>query len=234
MFALAENIIELAGLLVVLHDDRMEESPYDEPTDLVAISIEIYAARRAYEIAAEYRARGVPVILGGPHPTLFPEECSQYADSIYLGDAEFRWAEVVDDARHRRLKPVYHAQVGVAQPGGVQPRRDLFQGKGYLPLTLLQFSRGCRFACEFCAVSAYFKKTQYIRPTKEVLDTVVSLADEGMTMLCVTHEMGFARRVANRVVFMDSGEIVEVSEPWTFFSNPQHQRTRRFLRQILH
>jgi len=95
-----------------------------------------------------------------------------YADSVYLGDAEFLWAEVVDDARHHRLKPLYHAKVGVAQPGGVQPRRDLFKGKGYLPITLLQFSRGCRFACDFCAVSAYFHKTQYIRPTSEVLNEI--------------------------------------------------------------
>ena len=169
----------LAGLTppdveCVLFDDRMEEIPYDEPTDLVAISIEIYAARRAYEIAAEYRAREVPVILGGAHPTLFPEECIRYADSVYLGDAEFRWAEVVDDARHHRLKPIYHARVGVAQPGGVQPRRDLFKGKGYLPITLMQFSRGCRFACEFCAVSAYFKRTQYIRPIQEAVDEIAN------------------------------------------------------------
>jgi general L-amino acid transport system ATP-binding protein len=69
---------------------------------------------------------------------------------------------------------------------------------------------------------------------KEVLDTLVSLADDGMTMLCVTHEMGFARQVADRVIFMDAGEIVEVNEPGAFFSNPQHKRTRRFLSQILH
>src|SRR5262249_14643339 len=144
------------------------------PTDLVAISIEIYAARRAYEIAAEYRARGVPVILGGAHPTLFPEECAQYADSVFIGDAEFGWEEVVDDARHRRLKPIYRARVGPAQVGGVQPRRDLFQGKGYLPITLIQFSRGCRFVCEFCAVSAYFQRTQYIRPIQEALDEIAN------------------------------------------------------------
>jgi len=69
---------------------------------------------------------------------------------------------------------------------------------------------------------------------KEVLDTMVSLAEEGMTMLCVTHEMGFARQVADRVVFMDRGEIVEMNVPSAFFSNPQHERTRLFLSQILH
>ncbi len=69
---------------------------------------------------------------------------------------------------------------------------------------------------------------------KEVLDTMVSLADDGMTMICVTHEMGFARQVADRVIFMDYGQIVEQNTPDAFFSNPQHERTKLFLSQILH
>jgi general L-amino acid transport system ATP-binding protein len=69
---------------------------------------------------------------------------------------------------------------------------------------------------------------------KEVLETMVSLAEDGMTMVCVTHEMGFARQVANRVIFMDMGQIVEENEPKEFFSNPQHKRTKLFLSQILH
>jgi general L-amino acid transport system ATP-binding protein len=69
---------------------------------------------------------------------------------------------------------------------------------------------------------------------KEVLDTMVSLAEDGMTMLCVTHEMGFARQVANRVIFMDGGEIIEINSPKEFFANPQHERTKLFLSQILH
>ena len=69
---------------------------------------------------------------------------------------------------------------------------------------------------------------------KEVLETMVSLAEDGMTMICVTHEMGFARQVANRVIFMDEGQIVEQNEPAEFFDNPQHERTKEFLSQILH
>ncbi|MEM9062308.1 MAG: amino acid ABC transporter ATP-binding protein [Pseudomonadota bacterium] len=68
---------------------------------------------------------------------------------------------------------------------------------------------------------------------KEVLDTMISLAEDGMTMICVTHEMGFARQVANRVIFMDAGQIVEQNEPEEFFSNPQSDRTKLFLSQIL-
>jgi general L-amino acid transport system ATP-binding protein len=69
---------------------------------------------------------------------------------------------------------------------------------------------------------------------KEVLDIMISLADEGMTMLCVTHEMGFARRVADRIVFMDAGQIIEIGAPDDFFARAQHERTRAFLQQILH
>ena len=69
---------------------------------------------------------------------------------------------------------------------------------------------------------------------KEVLDVMVELAEEGMTMLVVTHEMGFAETVANRVIFMDEGEIIEQNEPHEFFNNPQSDRTKLFLSQILH
>jgi len=69
---------------------------------------------------------------------------------------------------------------------------------------------------------------------KEVLEVMVGLAEDGMTMLCVTHEMGFARQVANRVIFMDQGQIIEQHEPEAFFSNLQHERTKLFLSQILH
>lgn len=164
----------LAGLTppdveCVLYDDRMESIPFDEETDLAAITVETYTARRAYEIAAEYRRRGVPVILGGMHITLLPEEAAEHADSIFLGDAETLWATVVEDVRKGKLKPRYDGPPGVGQIGGVLPRRDLFKGKGYLPMALMQFVRGCRFACSFCAVSQYFDKTHYVRAIDEVL-----------------------------------------------------------------
>ena len=164
----------LAGLTppdveCVLYDDRMETIPFDEQTDLAAITVETYTARRAYEIAAEYRKRGVPVILGGMHITLLPEEAAEHADSIFLGDAETVWATVVEDARKGKLKPRYDGPPGIGQMGGVLPRRDLFKGKGYLPMALMQFVRGCRFACSFCAVSQYFDKTHYVRAIDEVL-----------------------------------------------------------------
>ena len=69
---------------------------------------------------------------------------------------------------------------------------------------------------------------------KEVLDTMIGLAQDGMTMICVTHEMGFARQIADRVVFMDQGSIIEWGSPLEFFVQPKHPRTTEFLAQILH
>lgn len=167
----------LAGLTpdeheVVLHDDRMESIPYDEPTDLVAITVETYTARRAYEIALEYRKRGIPVVMGGMHVSLVPEEVQQHADSIFIGDAETLWTHVLDDVKHNKLQKIYKAPPGIGQIGGVKPRRDLYKGKGYLPISLMQFSRGCRYECNFCAVSRYFDKKHYIRRIDEVLEEI--------------------------------------------------------------
>jgi radical SAM superfamily enzyme YgiQ (UPF0313 family) len=159
---------------VVLYDDRMEDIPFDEATDLVAITVETYTARRAYEIADAYRQRGVPVVLGGMHVALLPEEAAMHADSIFIGDAETAWGALIEDARRQRLKPRYFGPPGIGQCGGTLPRRDLYQGKGYLPISLLQFSRGCRFACTFCAVSQYFERKHYLRRIDEVLREIES------------------------------------------------------------
>jgi general L-amino acid transport system ATP-binding protein len=93
-----------------------------------------------------------------------------------------------------------------------------------------------RSLCMSPKIMLFDEPTSALDPemVKEVLDTMVSLAEDGMTMICVTHEMGFARQVADRVIFMDMGQIVEVNTPDAFFKNPQHERTKMFLSQILH
>jgi general L-amino acid transport system ATP-binding protein len=93
-----------------------------------------------------------------------------------------------------------------------------------------------RALCMHPKIMLFDEVTSALDPemVKEVLDTMVQLAEDGMTMLVVSHEMGFARQVADRIVFMDAGQIVEINAPEEFFANPQHERTRLFLSQILH
>ena len=102
---------------VRFYDDRMELIPYDEPTDLVAISVETYTAKRAYQIASEYRRRGVPVVMGGFHPTLCPDEVTEYAEAIVVGEAEAVWPQLVDDFRHGRMERVYRVDVAAVLEG---------------------------------------------------------------------------------------------------------------------
>lgn len=169
----------LAGLTpshheVVLYDDRMEDVPFDERTDLVALTVESFTARRAYEIAEVYHRRGVPVVMGGMHPTLLPDEVSGYADVVVTGDAEAVWTQVLADAEAGRLQRRYDGGLPARPQSGVRTRRDLFRGKGYLPVTLLQYSRGCPHRCNYCATSVFFNRSHRCREVAEVIDEIRS------------------------------------------------------------
>ncbi|MBI2932013.1 MAG: B12-binding domain-containing radical SAM protein [Planctomycetes bacterium] len=156
------------------YDDRVESIPYDEPTDLVAITVETYTAKRAYQIASEYRRRGVPSVMGGFHATLASEEVSQYADSVVVGEAEEIWGQVLEDFQARRLQPLYRAP---RRPplGGLKTDRSIFRGKRYLPLALVEAGRGCPYQCEFCAIQSYYSSTQTRRPIEEIVEEIRGL-----------------------------------------------------------
>jgi radical SAM superfamily enzyme YgiQ (UPF0313 family) len=167
------NLGVLAGLTpdgidLTLVDDRVDLVDPDAPTDLVAITVETFTARRAYELADAWRARGVRVVMGGMHATLLPDEVAGHADAVVTGDAETVWAPLLADARAGRLAPRYHGAPGAPQPGA-RPRRELYAGKGYLPIHLIQFGRGCPYRCAFCAVGAFFDHRHRARPVAEVV-----------------------------------------------------------------
>ncbi len=153
------------------YDDRLEAIPFDQPTDLVALSVETYTARRCYQIASEYRRRGVPVVMGGFHATLCPEEVTRYAESVVIGEAEELFPELLDDYRHGRPRRVYRARTR-PRLGRVQPDRSIFSGKRYLPIGLVESGRGCRYKCDFCAVQTFFEATQTHHPPDVVVEEV--------------------------------------------------------------
>ena len=162
------------GVDIKFYDDRMERIPYDEPTDLVAISVETYTARRAYQIASEYRKRGIPVVMGGFHASLCPGEVSQYADAVVVGEAETLWESVLRDAERQTLQTYYRADTRPSL-AALRPDRSIFVDKNYLPVGLVEAGRGCHFVCDFCAVQTVFGHSQTRRPPGDIFTELEAL-----------------------------------------------------------
>jgi radical SAM superfamily enzyme YgiQ (UPF0313 family) len=155
------------------YDDRMETIPYDEPTDAVVMSLETYTAKRAYQIASEYRLRKVPVIVGGFHASMQTGEAEKYAESVITGEAEAIWDTVIDDLRHGCLQKRYHG--GRPDLNTVKVDRSIFAKKRYLPIKLIETGRGCKFPCEFCAIQSFFERTHRARAIDDIVAEIESL-----------------------------------------------------------
>lgn len=139
-----------------------------------------------------------------------------------------RWVKKQTKSDAEEVAMHYLERVGIADQANKYP--------GQLSGGQQQRVAIARSLCMKPKIMLFDEPTSALDPemVKEVLDVMVGLADDGMTMLCVTHEMGFAKQVADRVIFMDVGKIVEEGDPETFFSNPKHPRSKEFLSQILH
>ena len=158
----------------VLYDERLEPIPYDDPTDLVALTVETYTARRSYQIAAEYHRRGVKVVMGGYHPTFLPDEALAFADAVIVGDAEGLWEQVVTDAQNGRLERIYR-QDDLPSLSGSRPDRSIFKGKRYAVIDVVQHGRGCKYNCEFCSIQAFYGSQLRQRPVREFVDEIERL-----------------------------------------------------------
>jgi radical SAM superfamily enzyme YgiQ (UPF0313 family) len=157
-----------------LFDQRIESVPRDDSPDLVAITVETFTARQAYEIAEGYRSRGIPVVMGGFHPTLLPGEAAYHADAVVSGDAEGVWEQILEDFESGKLKPFYTG--GNTRPLSGHPAdRSIFRGKKYLPVELVQYGRGCRHSCDFCSISGFYSGNVRTRHVGSVMDEIKTL-----------------------------------------------------------
>jgi radical SAM superfamily enzyme YgiQ (UPF0313 family) len=174
----------------------------DWAPDLVGITALTPTAPRAYSLAAQYRSRGIPVVLGGVHPSTLPEEAARYADSVVIGDAEPIWPQLIGDLEAGQLQRTYRGDF-LPLDGLPIPRRDLYP-RGYFAETLIT-SKGCPNACDFCSVWRFYGRRYRTRPIEEVVNElerlsafkIVFFADDNMT-LDHRRTIALCRRIVER------------------------------------
>lgn len=160
---------------VSLIDENVTVIDFEKPADLVGITSMTITARRAYDIADTFRAKGVKVVFGGSHPSALPEETGLHADAVVIGEAEGLWQKVIEDFKANKLQRIYRH---LERPSLVNlpiPRRELFTKGVYDVANTISTTRGCPFACNFCSISNFFGHTYRTRPVAEILKEIETL-----------------------------------------------------------
>ncbi len=151
-------------------DEGVESLPHEINADLVGITAITGASMRAYAIADNIRKRGIPVVLGGVHSTLMPEEAAKHADSVVTGFAEESWPQLLRDFVRGRMQKRYRQSPDLSMVNLPIPRRDLVKHKGYVTIHTMQATRGCTNLCDFCVVPVAWGRKMYLRPIKDVIE----------------------------------------------------------------
>ena len=167
---------------VKIVDETCQKINFEEKVDLVGITAQTPVAPRAYQIAKEFKKRGVPVVMGGVHASMLPEEALQHVDAIVVGEAEEVWPDLIEDMRRGNLKRIYQGDEFINPSSLPLPRRDLLQERFYFPLKLLETTRGCPHHCDFCGVSKFFGYRYRNRPISEIERELKTLFKKGPVM----------------------------------------------------
>ena len=158
---------------VVIYDETAEPIPLDLQADVVAITSITGTAERSYKYADYFRSRGIPVLMGGVHPTLMPEEAKEHADSVLVGLGDRTFKQAIEDVSKGCLKPFYRDEGGCPSIAGRPiPRKDLLKKDRYITLNTVECVRGCNHSCSFCAYPAAFGQHVLTRPVQDVIDEI--------------------------------------------------------------
>ncbi len=160
---------------VSLTDENVSTVDLEKKVDLIGITALTYTAPRAYKIADAFRARGVKVVMGGIHPSALPEEVSQHADAVVIGEAEGLWPNVIEDFKANKLQRVYKHKKPPSLVDLPIPRRDLYAKGAYYFRNTLWATRGCPYACSFCSVSSIFGRKYRCRAVDDITKEIDSL-----------------------------------------------------------
>jgi radical SAM superfamily enzyme YgiQ (UPF0313 family) len=164
---------------VVIHDARLSEPDYDGQWDLVGFTGMTCEIPHVYRMAAEFRKRGITVVIGGYHATALPDEAVQQADVVVVGEAEGLWQQILSEIRNGGAKQKIYKNSGFAEMRDmVIPHRDLLDRNMYSVFTTIQATRGCPFDCDYCSVSRFFGRNYRCRPVEEVVAEIRSQPDK--------------------------------------------------------
>jgi radical SAM superfamily enzyme YgiQ (UPF0313 family) len=152
-----------------LVDEGIEEVPGGMNADLVGMTVITGTANRAYELSAQFRARGIPVVLGGPHVTLVPEDAQPHADAIVVGYAEEAWPELLRDFAAGRMQRRYDQRPGLSLANRPFARRDLLPRGRFITNDVFEATRGCVHSCDFCVVPSAWGLKPYQKPVEDVI-----------------------------------------------------------------
>lgn len=157
---------------IVLLDEGIADVPADLDADLVGITVITGNAPRAYELADRFRARGMPVVMGGPHITLVPDDALPHADAVVVGYAEQEWPRLLRDFVAGSMRRRYDQGPDFTLEGVPPVRRDLLPRGRYLTTHVFEATRGCVYDCEFCVVPAAWGKKPYLKPIPDVVEDI--------------------------------------------------------------
>lgn len=156
----------------VLLDEGIEDIPLDLSADLIGFTVITGSSCRAYELAAHFRMRGIPIVLGGPHVTLLPEEAQQHADAICVGYADESWPQLLRDFAAGRMRRRYDQGHDFKLTNLPFPRRDLMDGRNFLTQAVFEATRACAHDCEFCVVPTAWGRKQFQKPVSHVVEDI--------------------------------------------------------------
>jgi radical SAM superfamily enzyme YgiQ (UPF0313 family) len=163
-------------------DEAFEKINFEEKVDLVGVTAQTPVAPRAYQIAKEFKKKGTPVVMGGVHASMLPQEALQHVDAIVVGEAEEVWPDLIEDLRRGQLRRIYVGSEFVNSSNLPLPRRNLLNKKFYLPLKLIETTRGCPHHCDFCGVSKFFGFRYRHRPLSEIERELNTFFQKGTVM----------------------------------------------------
>jgi radical SAM superfamily enzyme YgiQ (UPF0313 family) len=177
---LASLIPPELDVTITFIDEGIDVIPDDLEADLVGLTVITGSAMRAYEISRNLRRRGIPVVMGGPHITLAPEDAVPHADAIVVGYAEETWPQLLRDFAADRMQPRYTQAPGLSLANRPFPRRDLHPRGRYATTHVFEATRGCIHSCDFCVVPFAWGRKPYLKP---VGDVVADIRREGSRKL---------------------------------------------------